>query len=142
MVFCGGPGLLCGFSPGGFLGEAQGEDGEFLLETGDFGGRGFEFVKQGRRCAAARAGGSGARAGGEGGCVGRCSWDGHFAGEGGVAQNLGGRVVVALGVGGDDHDGLLRRNVLCGPCRGWEGVGEEELGELALAEGYNILGMC
>lgn len=43
----------------------------------------------------------------DGGCYRRDAWDGYFAGECGVPQDLGGCVEVTDGVGSDDHDCLL-----------------------------------
>lgn len=51
------------------------------------------------------AGGGGA--GEDGAGDGWDAWYGDFAGEGGVAQDLGGGIEVSERVGGDDHDGLL-----------------------------------
>lgn len=70
---------------------------------------------------------------------GRNAWNGDFASEGGVAQYLGCSVEVAKRVCGDYHDRFLGITVL-GRGMGWvvrgggEGVGEEELGEFALAK--------
>jgi len=80
----------------------------------------------------------------------RDSGNGYLAREGRVAEDLGGCVEVSQGVGGDDHDCFLglgsvrgvRVLVIGVRWGGWygllgcwrEGVGEKELGELALAE--------
>ncbi len=98
----------------------------FPAVEGGGGAAGCVWSWVGRRC-----GEYGRRDGGD-------ARDRHFACQCGVPKDLAGGVEVAAGVGGDDHDGFLGLRAMMSDCGGWsgvEGVGEEELGEFALAEG-------